>query len=177
MLEITQTRIIGFGQQKEESEREGERAVPLSLKDSWESTFPSAVCPWDPGWSSQQRCPTIRGVSFHTQTLSQSSSIVQAHQHTSAPSSGQQSGCIALQRLWESPLLLTLSLYSKGGHAKCWLVVWVPMGSPSSCAQQLLSWQNACELECWGVCKAWCSPQVSHQFRWKRNRTIDWCLT
>lgn len=51
-------------------------------------------------------------------------------QHTFAPVSSQQGGCIALsKRLWEPLLLLTLSLHSRDGQAAHWLVVGMAVGS------------------------------------------------
>lgn len=156
--------------------QEGVKGVSLSLKDTWESAFPSAVFPGNPGWASQQRCPSIKGVSFNTQTLSQSRTVKQAQSFNTHLLLPQASRVAALPSGGFGSLFCAHSL-SLSGQAIPSLVLWVPVGSPPCCAQQPLSWENAYELECWGICKAWSSPQVLHQVRWKGNITMDWSPT
>lgn len=173
-LEIAQTRIKGFGQKK----RQEVKGVPISLKDTWESTFSSAVFP---GWASQQRSPSIKGVSFNTQTLSQSSILMQTqcfNTHLLLPEASRVAALLSggfgsfFCCSFSPSTASTAGVDRQSPH---WS--WVLVGSPSSCVSQLLSWQNTHELECWAICKAWCSPQVLHQFRWKGNTTIDWSPT
>lgn len=124
--------------------QEGVKGVSLSLKDTWQSAFPSAVFPGNPGWASQQRCPSIKGFSFNTQTLSQSRTVKQAQSFNTHLLLPQASRVAALPSGGFGSLFCAHSLSPQQGWTGNPLT-----GAVSACGQPTLVCSTASKLrEC-----------------------------